>query len=79
VVAVGVGQPDPADIGRVDHVGEESDEGAVGQPEAGVDDDRLGGVNNECVHRHEADARNRQAVGQDADVGARGRCAWVLL
>ena len=49
VVAVGMGQPDPADVGRVEHLGQPGDEVAVGQPEAGVDDDRLLGVQHEGV------------------------------
>jgi hypothetical protein len=49
VVAVGVGQPDPGDVGRVDHLGHEGEEVPVGQPETGVGHDRLRGVDDERV------------------------------
>jgi hypothetical protein len=42
----------------------------VGQPEAGVDD-RLRGVDDERVHRQEAQAGNLQVIAQDADLWMR--------
>lgn len=53
VIPIRVGEPDPAHIGRVDHCAQFVEEGAVGQAQAGVDHDRLRGVQDECVHRQE--------------------------
>ena len=68
MVAVRVGEPDPAHVRRVDHLGQRRDEVAVGQPEAGVDDDRLGGVDHEGVDRQETEAGHLDVVVEDGDV-----------
>ena len=44
VVAVGVGEPDPFDVGGVDDGAEVAEEVPVGEAEPGIDDDGLGGV-----------------------------------
>ena len=55
VVAVGVGEPDPAHVGGVHHRSEILHEVAVGQREPGVDDDRLARVQDEGVDREIAE------------------------
>jgi hypothetical protein len=69
VVAVGVGQPDPANICRVDHVGQRREVVLVGRAETGVDDDRLLGVENERVDRQKAEPGHLGVVAEDGDVG----------
>ena len=71
VIAVGMGQPDPAHVRRVDHLGQSGDEVTVGQAEAGVDDDRLGGVDHERVDRQDAESGYFEVVVEDADVSVR--------
>jgi hypothetical protein len=65
-----VGQPDPAHVARIDDRPERVHEAAVRQAQAGVDDERLGGVEYEGVHRQEADTRHRQLVIENADVAS---------
>jgi hypothetical protein len=70
VVAVGVGQPDPAHVLRVDDRSQRLDEVSVGEAEPGVDDDGLRRVQDERVDGQETDAWYGKLVVEDADVAS---------
>jgi len=74
VVAIRMRDPDPADVGRVDHPGQLGHEVLVRRAQAGVDHDGLLCVQDEGVHREEPDARDLDVVAQDGDVRADPVC-----
>ena len=70
VIAVRVGQPDPPDVGRVQHRAQGADEVAVRQPEPGIDDHGLRRVQDERVDRKEPQSGYLHLIVQDGDVPA---------
>jgi hypothetical protein len=68
VVPVGVGDPHPAHVGGVHHLGERRHEILAGGAEAGVDDNGVLGVQDEGVDRQEPEAGNLHVVVEDCDI-----------
>ncbi len=75
VVEVRVGEPDPLEVGRVDDRPQSGHELVALHDGAGVDQDRLGTVEDEGVERDESEAGDREGRRQHVDVG-RGRCRY---
>ena len=73
VVEVGVGEPDPLELGGVDDRSQRGHEVVALDHRAGVDQDGLGTVEDERVERNESEPRDREGRCQDVDV----RCCLV--
>ncbi len=70
VVGVVVGEPHPAQGGRVDDRRQRVDEVRSIEADARVDEHRLLGEEDEGVHREHSHSRQGEVSGQDVDVGA---------
>ena len=71
VVEVGVGEPDPLQVGRIDDRSQRRHELVAFDDGAGVDKDGLGSMQDERVDRNQSEARDRETRRQHFDVGRR--------
>jgi hypothetical protein len=69
VIEVRVSEPDPLEVGRVDDRLKRRHELVALHYCSGIDQHRLGTVEDEGVDGNEAEARDREARCQDVDVG----------